>query len=254
MEPEEIQRGMDWIQNLGPRIESVDDPNIKLLVPVLRPCIVEMESGWIFCKHPWVNTLSPFVNQVNGQYTAKFSMAREYLSKRDLSAYLFVVLERPWRYETLARWWERDKLSIDELRELLPEVWRDVEFPSSNLDHPLYLFEEAGFLTDDQEEWEKLPDPLSIYRGGAPDGISWTTELERAEWFSRRFVFPPDEPEVWEIEIEKYEVLAFFTGRGESEIVVNPIDHEPIRRANAPMQEMRQDAGDGGDASLTEAG
>ena len=189
-------KAIEWLEKLGPPIISIDDPNIQLLLPVLRPYVVEMETGWLFIKHPWVNTMSPFVNQCNEQYTAKFSMMREYLSKRERGAYLFVVVERPWRYETLARWWERDHLSVDELRDLLPEVWRDVEFPSRNLDNPLYLFEEAGFVTDDEEGWKQLPDPLTIYRGGAAEGISWTTDLEIGEWFSRRFT-QRDEQELW---------------------------------------------------------
>src|SRR5688572_14866026 len=120
----------DWVERLGPRITSLDDPVAEQLLPPLRECLVDLGGDsfvGIWIKHPWVNMMLPFVGQANDMYTAKFSMARQYLVERNFFGYLFVVCERPWRYEILANWWERDKLTIDELRELLPSVWTDTE-------------------------------------------------------------------------------------------------------------------------------
>jgi hypothetical protein len=220
----EHQKQFDQLLAMGPVIQSLDDPNIELLVPQLRPCVVELVNSGIWIKHPWVNSMIPLVGQANEIWSAKFSMMRDYLSRRRLSAYLFVCIERPWRFELLADWWRKGKISKEELRELLPEVWRDTEFPSANLDEPVYLFEDAGFLTDNEEAWARVPEQMTLYRGGTEDGISWTLSLEQAEWFARRF----GDHEVWEMTADKSWALGHFTERGEEEIVIFPSN--PRRR------------------------
>jgi hypothetical protein len=80
------------------------------------------------------------------------------------------------------------------------------------------LFERLGFLTDDPEAWTQLPDPVTVYRAGAPTGLAWTTERETAEFLARQHDLTP----VTQGTVAKQDVLAYITGRGEAEIVARP--------------------------------
>lgn len=220
------KEALDYFERLGPLLTGPDDPNVELLLPPLRSAVWQSPNGPVMIKHPWVNMYVPFVGQANDLYIGKFAMAREFLSKRDLSAYFFLVLERPWRMSTLERWWVREKLTRDEASELLLEVWTDTELPSTNLADPGHLWRALGFLTDNMEAWEKVPDPVVAYRGGIEGGISWTLDREQAEWFARRFVFEPNAPQLWSTTVPKMDVLGYITARRESEVILDPYEVE----------------------------
>lgn len=224
MTPEET--ALAYFDRLGPLLAGPDDPNVELLLPQLRSSVWESPHGSVMIKHPWVNMIAPFVGQANDTYIAKFSMARKFLTERDLNAYLFLVVERPWRMSTLERWWIRGKLSEDVARELLVEAWTDTELPSTNLRDPGRLWRDLAFVTDNPDEWENVSDPVTAYRGGVQGGISWTLNREQAEWFARRFVFEPNEPQLWSTTVPKEEVLGYLTRRGEAEVILDPYEVE----------------------------
>lgn len=73
---------------------------------------------------------------------------------------------------------------------------------------------------DEYETYTDLPESFIAYRGVAPgrnpNGMSWTREYDKAEWFSNRF----GEGYVLEGTVNKKDVLAFFSRRGEEEIVI----------------------------------
>jgi hypothetical protein len=68
---------------------------------------------------------------------------------------------------------------------------------------------------------DNLPKSVTIYRGCQKDvnenGISWTLDKDRAEWFATRF---KQEGLVLEKTILKRDIIAVFTGRSESEVVI----------------------------------
>jgi hypothetical protein len=68
---------------------------------------------------------------------------------------------------------------------------------------------------------ESLDDTVTIFRGCVKnlneDGLSWTLDRERAEWFANRF---DQKGIVIEKAIGKEEIVAYFSGRGEQEIIV----------------------------------
>lgn len=218
----DIQQQMDWMAELGPILTSIDAPEADLLLPPLRAALIEMDMG-IAIKHPWVNQcMGIMVGQANKQLIGKIGMTRDYLGEKPVpnwEAYLHVVVERPWRMPTLEQLWVNGRLDKEQLRDLLPGIWTDTEMPSTNLARPVYLWEVAEFATDDQDEWDDLPDSFPIYRGGPAYGISWTREKAQAKWFATRL--GQDFP-VWETTINKSQALGYLTGRGESEIILPP--------------------------------
>lgn len=218
---EQLKKLKEFQEEMGHLLTGPDDPHVADLHPELQKCVVVL-NDMLFIKHPWVNTFTPFVGQANKIFSAKFSMMRRYLSERDFEGYIWVAIERPWRYDKLCDWWDRGRITESELREILPGIWMDVEFPSSNLSDPAYLWHEAGFCTDNEEEWEALPDPLPIYRGGRPDGIAWTVSKQMARFFAHRFHALHENPTMWRAVVPKNEVLGYLTGRGEQEVVVEP--------------------------------
>ena len=131
-----------------------------------------------------------------------------------------------------------DYLSPKDYAELASFIWTDCEFPSSqrvitkNQWIKIFRTADKKYLMSSQElEYiDKLPDEFPIYRGvntsdanglfGMGTGLSWTTNLQKAAWFAKRFNLK--EQTVLKIEhFKKTDVLAYFDGRGEDEIVVD---------------------------------
>lgn len=85
---------------------------------------------------------------------------------------------------------------------------------------PEYLMDEAELA-----QYCDLENLVTVYRGVTlhnaknTKALSWTLDLETAEWFDHRF---NQEGLVYEAQIEKQHIFALFTRRGESEVIVNP--------------------------------
>jgi hypothetical protein len=87
--------------------------------------------------------------------------------------------------------------------------------------------EEREFLMNGRERnhLAKLPSTLTIHRGYQyrnADGWSWTLAPKKAEWFARRFEVLGGKPTVATGKVKKRDVIAYFSGRREQEIVVDP--------------------------------
>lgn len=124
----------------------------------------------------------------------------------------------------LVEWWEEGVLTTEELRGLLPHVWSMAEWPEQHLSRRdwLAMFSEAGFASDSGHE--APTEPLTIFRGCSYErrrGMSWTTDLEQAEWFAARLVWVAA-GNVYEATVPPVAVLALVGGRSEAEVVVNP--------------------------------
>ena len=77
---------------------------------------------------------------------------------------------------------------------------------------------------EEYEYWNTLPEQFEVYRGVAPGrtelGLSWTRNLETAEWFASRWNEFGDKV-ILKATIQKQQALAYFNGRDEDEIVVD---------------------------------
>jgi hypothetical protein len=116
--------------------------------------------------------------------------------------------------------------------EALGEVWTDIEAPWPNRDIFLDLFRndrpkrERMMKKGEHKAFAKLPKTITVYRGfigRRGRGLSWTTSREKAIWFAKRFAEVNEgTSQVMTGVVNKSDVLAFFTRRKESEIVVDP--------------------------------
>lgn len=141
-------------------------------------------------------------------------------------------------------------LSEKDLGQMLSSAWILNEMPNQdpniskgelvNLFHsvsPEYLMDE-----EEQQQYQELEDPVTIYRGVTSynakniRALSWTLDRKTAEWFAHRF---GEEGTVYEAQIQKSHILAFFGGRNESEVIVDPKHLEQIMEAPEPEMGMK---------------
>ena len=120
-------------------------------------------------------------------------------------------------------------------------VWDNIEVSAPDQREWLRLFTsprpQRQFLMSASERraFAAMPDTLTIYRGYAKgkvrSGISWTLSKERARFFAdyaigaRRQLLCGHQggnPMIVASKCHKRDVLAYFNGRGEQEIVINP--------------------------------
>lgn len=121
-------------------------------------------------------------------------------------------------------------LTEEDYATFLASLWTTVEFPNIdvNVTPPEFvkLFRRANkaLLMDENEfeRFEALPDEMTIYRGirgrGKLQALSWTLELDKAEWFAKRW---ESHGKVYSAQIKKEDVLACFCSRNEAEVVVD---------------------------------
>ncbi len=141
-------------------------------------------------------------------------------------------------------------LSEKDLGQMLSSAWILNEMPNQdpniskgelvNLFHsvsPEYLMDE-----EEQQQYQELEDPVTIYRGVTSynakniRALSWTLDRKTAEWFAHRF---GEEGTVYEAQIQKSHILAFFGGRNEAEVIVDPKHLEQIMEAPEPEMGMK---------------
>lgn len=144
---------------------------------------------------------------------------------------VYMLITKPYKFAFIK--YAEKSMSKDDLSEILADAWIITEEP--NLDPNLSktkllsLFKSANpeVLMNDEElkAFNELEDTVTIYRGVTSynadniKALSWTLDYDKAEWFANRF---GEEGTVYEAEIEKSHILAYFSRRNESEVIVDP--------------------------------
>jgi hypothetical protein len=174
--------------------------------------------------------------RLNEQYSYKRKALIVAASQKDWHTYVFLH-ERPYRLDALIHISETYSLSNKKFWELVGSVWTDSENIYQNVKEWQEVWatgrpnHQAAMTKDERLALAALPDELTIYRGAREDlnedGLSWTTDRARAEWFAKRFNREGDAV-VLEARVTKHDVLAYFTGRNESEVVTS--DCTPIAK------------------------
>lgn len=185
--------------------------------------------GWPVLQHPLVYAvpyLEPENKRLNAQYEYKLGALDEAFDEGKWGSYVFLH-ERPYRINAFRD--ICDYMDDKEYWELLSSVWSDTENLHAWGDVES-LFERPGredhFMDDgDRRAFRDMfGDEIHIHRGHThlnQAGWSWTSDYDRAMWFATRF---DADGKVTSTTVAKDKVLAYFTGRGENEIVVNPKD------------------------------
>jgi hypothetical protein len=206
------------------------------LLPELAEYLVEMSAGMTAIKHPLVFSV-PHHSQLNAfcneSYRMKSKLADEMKSAGRFHGYVFLI-ERPYRFEAFRE--IADELSDREYWQLLRDVWIDSENIWQNRVEWAELLCEPSrpgrlrWLMDrrDAKALAAMPPVIEIYRGARSEfGLSWSISEEKATWFATRF---SRHRPVWAGKVERSKVIAYFSRRGEQEIVVHPTDVTEISK------------------------
>ena len=127
----------------------------------------------------------------------------------------------------------RHSLSEKDFAGILSDAWIRTEAPNNdpNLSKQdlLSLFKATDpallMSEEDYQQFKDLDDMVTIYRGVTSmnaknvKALSWTLERDTAEWFAHRF---GENGTVYEAQIQKQHIYAYFSGRNESEVIVDP--------------------------------
>lgn len=189
--------------------------------------------------HPLVIQIGymPHLNKMlNAMFAHKLAAVDKAMREKQWSSYVWLH-ERPYRCEALLSIAER----IDDKTywSLLGAIYVDSE----------NLWQWGGmlramltksrpfreFIMDESERTAlaALPDKVTIWRGHDSKnrmGWSWTLDRAKAEWFARRWA--KGTPRLVQGVATKFDIIAHFTGRGESEIVIDPNDVDKVIAAS----------------------
>ena len=99
---------------------------------------------------------------------------------------------------------------------------------------------------DELEFFDSLPDTVTIYRGVTSYNnkklkvLSWTVDPEVAKWFADRY---QQHGQVYAATISKKHILAYFGGRHEAEVIVDPSKLKDIKLLLDLSEESKRMAG-----------
>ena len=206
------------------------------LHPDLKPWLEDSTVLGPFLKHPLVfmgvGNNGEMNAMANDAYKAKKESLKKAMDERNWFVVIHVMYERPYRlygFQAI-----EEHLTDREFWELLGGIWTDSENIYQNEDEwHEYLHSERPqqeYMMDDDERaaLEKLPTEFTVWRGFCVDGrefgYSWSIDKDKALWFAKRLcqVGRGDYPRLASGTAQKADVIAHFTGRGESEIVILP--------------------------------
>lgn len=222
-------------------LKSTDLTAVKGITKALFDAVKlepDVQFGFV-AHHPFTNTTMTFicsgsdVKSVDLTKDDEFSQWRAEIFKAIDScstiSQIMCLMNQPW-YLT---WFKfvHNFLSNEDYGNALRECWTLEENP--NQDCNVSLVESIKFFkgadkqylmnSEDLAIFKSIPDTIKLYRGVSPgrepDGLSYTANRGKAEWFANRF----GEGYVIEKTVPRHAVLAYFSVRDEDEYVVNTL-------------------------------
>lgn len=204
----------------------------NILKDFLHMPVEETEYSPIVVQHPIFESGFSYVNDAMTDITTPEGFAavakqvEKDIDRIDDALGCVNILRRSY-YLTFLKF-AKESLSLTDFSILLGKFWTEEENPNGDVNVPVSLSarwfksadKQALMDEDEYEIYESLPETFTVYRGVTPgrnpDGMSWTRDLGKADWFSRRY----GEGYVLEGVANKKDVLAFFSRRGEEEVVI----------------------------------
>lgn len=211
------------------------------LVPELQKYVREGSFGPMI-QHPLVFSV-PHSPQMNKMMNLRLHQKQQAVAKavadRNFSSVIWLH-EKPYRVPAFMEISLR--LSDQEYWSILGDIYTNIENVWQYQTELLTLLTNkkrngrSVYLMDrsDRKSFKALAKSFTIYRGANEFnklGLSWTLDRDRAIWFSRRFGFK-GQSFLMTATVNHRDVIAYFAGRGEQEIVVDP------RRLTALKEEM----------------
>lgn len=205
----------------------------KALPKELRRYTYKSDLG-LCIHHPLVVEIMAhpsYAHLIAKRFEMKKAHIDECLATHNYSSYVFTH-ERPYRVEAFQDIFYDLRKTPPEFWGLLSHVWTDSENIYQHLDTWMAVWDESipdrHYVMTEEERaiLADLPATIEVWRGvkydSAVEGMSWTIDRDKAIWFANRWIRKDDTPKLVTATVEKDDVLAYFDGRGESEIVAQP--------------------------------
>ena len=158
------------------------------------------------------------------------SMARS-IDKADSAYEIYMMVTKPYALTFLK--FALPSLSRRDMSQILASAWTRSEAPHQDVNVPvnqlLRMFKQADPVSlmekEEYAQFRELDDIVTIYRGVTPynaksvKALSWSLDQETAEWFAHRF---GENGTVYQAQIDKKHIYAYFSGRNEAEVIVDP--------------------------------
>lgn len=156
---------------------------------------------------------------------------KEQIDKAETAFELMLMITKPYKLGFLK--YAAPGLSEQDLAHFLSHAWVATESPGSdpNLSQrkllSMFRSVDPKLLMSDEEYavFHSLDDVVTVYRGVTSHNaqniraMSWTLDRDTAGWFAYRY---GEKGTVYEAQIKKEHICAVFTGRNESEVIVDP--------------------------------
>ncbi|WP_318493368.1 hypothetical protein [Photobacterium leiognathi] len=164
-----------------------------------------------------------WVERCTAEIKHKEKIANEALQQGQFENYIGIH-ERPYRLDALLNCIECVQ-SPDQYWELVHHVWVDTEYPCINKSTRkkwYHLWNNNRFLQrqppcqdSDCQFYNDLPPIITVYRGGHPEGFSWTLSLDLARSFATN-----NKAKLYKMTIAKSEINWLSNARNEQEVVI----------------------------------
>ena len=158
---------------------------------------------------------------------------------------IFMMVNKPYALTFLK--FAADNLSFEDFSKILNDAWVMSENPNCDAnvskDELVKFFKTADpehlMTPEERKRLSELDDSVTIYRGVTSYNadnvyaLSWSLDYEKANWFAHRF---DEDGTVYRARIDKKNILAFFNGRSEAEVIVDPKDLTEVEEAEEMSQ------------------
>jgi len=162
--------------------------------------------------------------------TWRKAMAKQ-IGQAEKAYEIYMMVNKPYALTFLK--FAEPHLSKEDFSAILSSAWTMAEAPNQDINVSrrslVAMFKKADpAVLMDEEEYElfkELDDTVTVYRGVTSynakniKALSWTLDRDTAEYFAHRF---GEDGTVYEAQIDKKHIYALFTGRNESEVIVDP--------------------------------
>lgn len=223
-----VERQVDLLDAGKPLTAEALDP----LDPELQDYKEELAIGPVL-RHPLVYQVPYFPQMApdaNGRFWQIQKALEDARSEGNWSGYISMH-ERPYRLQALLDISENYDLTDEEYWELVAHFWIDSENIHQNASQwrELWMGRDEPHLAMDSDDLAfllTLPDVVTIYRGFRDvehqNGMSWTLDRDKAIWFANRYRRDDRDAYLATAKVRRHDILAYFSGRNEQEIVVYP--------------------------------
>lgn len=155
----------------------------------------------------------------------------EQIDRSESAFHIHLMVTKPYRLAFLK--YAQPYLSQKDFSEILNDAWVRSESPNNDPNvsqkELLAMFRDAEptDLMDEDEylQFKQLDDTVTVYRGVTSynaekvKALSWSLDYDKAKWFAHRF---GEDGKVYEAQIDKEHILAYFNSRNEQEVIVDP--------------------------------